>query len=116
MGDPFRTVAIRERAGQAVGLGLLIASVSVISYTLVRPYLTEGRVVQAKVVRVGMYDTGEGSGGNLPILTVRLPNGSIREVTPSWAAVDNCMPGRSISLLQSGTALQVASPGCRKVQ
>ena len=116
MVDPFRTVAIRERIAQGLGLALLITVICVVSYLLVRPYVTEGRIVRAEVLRVGMHSVGDGQGGDLPILTVRLPDGSIRQVTPSWAAVNDCMPGRWISLLQRGTALQVGPPGCSKTR
>jgi hypothetical protein len=114
MADPFRTTAIRERFAQTSLMGLLIALTCLGSYLLVRPYVTEGHVIRAEVVRVGMYDTGGASGGNLPVLTVRLPDGSKREVTSSWAAVNDCVPGRWIALLQRGTALQVGRPGCEK--
>lgn len=114
MVDPFRTSSTRERIAQAVGLFLLIAFTCVVSYLMVRPDLTQGRLVRAQIVRVGMYSVGEGMGGELPILTVRLPDGSIRQVKSSWAAVNDCLPGRWISLLQRGSALQVGLPGCKK--
>lgn len=114
MADPFRTFAIRERIAYVAGLCLLIAFASVVSYLWVRPYATEGRIVRADVVRVGMYSVSGSMGGDLPILTVRLPDGSIREVTSSWAAVNDCMPARRILLLQHGTSLQIGPPGCKK--
>jgi hypothetical protein len=112
--DPFRTTAVRERFTQVFLLGVLVAATCFGSYLVVRPYVTEGRIVRAEVVRVGMYDTGGAAGGNLPILTVKLADGSNREVTSSWAAVKDCVPGRLIDLLQRGTALQVGRPGCEK--
>lgn len=114
MVDPFRTTAIRERSTQVFLVALLVAGTCLGSYLMVRPYVTEGRIVRAEVVRVGMYDTGEAAGGNLPILTVKLADGSNRQVTSSWAAVKDCAPGRWIALLQRGTALQVGRPGCEK--
>src|SRR5260221_14294595 len=116
MVDPFRTVAIRERAAHAVCLGALIAFICALSYVFVRPYVAEGRIVRAEVLRVGMHPAAEGMGGDLPILTVRLPDGSVRQVTSSWAAISNCIPGRWISLLQRGTSVQVGSPGCQRTR
>jgi len=113
MVDPFRTVAISERTTQALGLALLIAFISAISYLFVRPNATKGRAVDAEVLRVGMYSASGSMGGDLPILTVRLPDGSIGQVRPSWGAVDNCTPGRWVTLLQHGTALQIGTPGCK---
>lgn len=115
MADPFRTFAIRERTAYVVGLCLLIAFTTVVSYLWVRPYVTNGQIVRAEVVRIGMYSVSDSMGGDLPILTVKLPDGSIREVTSSWAAVNDCMPGRRISLLQRGTVLQIGPPGCKKL-
>lgn len=113
MVETSRTVILRERSAQGLRLGLLIAATAVISYLLVRSYLTDGQIVRAQVVRIGMYSTGRGNGGDLPIMTVRLPDGSIRVLTSSWAAVNDCLPGRWISLLKRGSALQVGTPGCR---
>jgi hypothetical protein len=114
MADPFRIAAIRQRAAQALRLGLLIALAGAIAYCLDRPAVTTGRPVEAEVLRVGTYSASRVMGGDLPILVVRLPDGSVREVRSSWAAAKNCEPGRWISLLQHGTALQVGIPGCKK--
>lgn len=64
------------------------------------------------MLRVGTRAVARVAGGDLPILTVKLPDGSVRDVQATWADVDRCRPGRSISLLQQGQALQVARPGC----
>src|SRR4051794_24185822 len=105
MTDPFRTVAIRERLVQALWLVLLITVIWLGSLLYLELFVTDARMVRAQVVRVGMYSAGEAAGGDLPILTVMLPDGSIRQVTPSWSAVDDCVPGRWISLQQRGTFL-----------
>jgi hypothetical protein len=112
--DPLRTFAIRQRAIQALWLCLLIICVGAISYFLVRPYISEGALIKAEVVRVESYPVSAAMGGDLPILVVRLPNGSVRQVTSSWEVVDDCMPGRWITLLQRGPALRIGPPGCRK--
>ena len=74
--------------------------------------VTDGRVVKAEVLRLGMHPVAGVSGGDLPILTVRLPDGSIRDVEATWTDVNDCKPGRWISLVQQGIALQVGQPGC----
>jgi len=77
-------------------------------------FVTDGQLVEATVVRVGTYAAGRSRGGDLPILTVRLPNGSIRQVRASWSTAGDCIPGGRISLLQRATALQVSLRGCRR--
>ena len=68
--------------------------------------------MKAEVLRLGTYPVGGVAAEDLPILTVRLHDGSIREVQAAWADVDDCKPGRSISLLQHESALQVGQRGC----
>ena len=72
--------------------------------------ITKGKPVRAEVLRDGMRPAGGVAGGDLPILTVRLPNGSVRDVQVTWADMDGCKTARSISLLQQGNALQVGPP------
>lgn len=112
MSDRFRAAAIRERITQTVGgLILLSAFLFALYYFLMRTDVSDGRTVNAEVVHVGTYPDPLGT-GDLPILTVRLPDGTIRVVQASWPAVSTCMPGRYVSLLQRGTALQVGLRGC----
>lgn len=116
MADPITSMIVRERAKQAVGLGLLLALALLGGVSAFWPhtYVTDGQLVEGSVVRIGTYPTGGGSGGELPILTVRLPDGSIRQVKASWATAGKCMPGSQVPLLQRGTALQVGLRGCRE--
>jgi hypothetical protein len=114
MADPAHTFVIQERITGALWLSFLIVSVAAISYLAVRPYNSHGAPIEAQVVRVGSYAAPGSMGGDLPILIVRLPNGSIGQVTSSWEVVDDCMPGRWITLLQRGSALRIGPPGCRK--
>jgi hypothetical protein len=90
-------------------LAVLIVAVSFLDFSTP---VTNGRLVQADVLRFGTHASARVAGGDLPILTVRLPNGSVRDVQATWADVDGCKTGRSISLLQQGNALQVGRPGC----
>ena len=112
MADPFRAEVVRERMTRAVGLALLIVFLSAIVFVWVRAQAGDGRNVQAVVMRIGTYADPLGT-GDLPILTVRLPDGSIHQVTASWPAVDRCTPGSSVPLVQRGTSLRVALSGCR---
>jgi hypothetical protein len=98
------------KAGVFVLGAALLCAVSFLRFSTV---VTSGRVVKAEVLRLGTYPAGRVAGGDLPIFTVRLPDGSIRDVQATWADVNGCKPGRWISLLQDGLALQVGQPGCK---
>jgi hypothetical protein len=112
MTDPFRTAAIRGRIIAAGALVLITALILAASYLDFGMPITHGHEVQAKVLRVGMRSAAGVAGGDLPVLTVRMPDGAVREVQATWADVGGCKTGRSISLLQQGDALQVGRPGC----
>ena len=114
MADTLKSIIRRERAKQAAALGLLLilALLGALSIFWPPTYVTNGRVVEATVVRVGTYAVGETQGGELPILTVRLPDASIRDVNASWSTAGKCVPGSRVSLVQRGTALQVGLRGC----
>jgi hypothetical protein len=112
MVDPLETFIIEDRIKQASGLVLLLLAACALAYLKFSTVVTNGGVVKAEVLHVGMYPAGRLAGGDLPILTVRLPDGSTRVVRATWQDVDHCAPGRWISLLQNGTALQVGVPGC----
>jgi poly(3-hydroxybutyrate) depolymerase len=91
---------------------LLAALLFAVSYLRFGAAATAGQVVEAEVLRLGTHPVARVAGGDLPILTVRLPDGSVRDVQATWAEVNRCRPGRSISLLQQGSALRVGRPGC----
>jgi hypothetical protein len=112
MPDPFRTVALRGWIIAAGALVLVAALIVAVSYLNLGMPLTNGHEVQGEVLRVGTHPAARVAGGDLPILTVRLPDGSVRDVEATWADVSGCKPGRSISLIQQGDALQVGRPGC----
>src|SRR4051812_27726800 len=112
MTDPFRTAALRGRVIAAGALLLLAALIFAVSYLDFGTALTDGHVVKAEVLRLGTRPAARVAGGDLPILTVQLPDGSVRDVQATWADVNVCKPGRLISLLQQGDALQVGQPGC----
>lgn len=112
MVDVFESVIVRERIIKAAALLLLLGFICGASYLEYAGVVTNGRPIKAQIVRFGMHPVARVAGGDLPILTVRLPDGSIRDVRATWADVNDCLPGRWISLLQQGTALQVGRPGC----
>jgi hypothetical protein len=111
MADPFKAAIRHERLTKVSGLILLTILLCALFYFWVRTDISDGREVDAVIVRLGSYPEPLGT-GDAPILTVQLPDGSIREVRTSWSAVNRCVPGRRVSLLQKGTALQVALRGC----
>ena len=86
MADPFRSLVTRDRIVAAIALCLLLGLTVAVSALAVWPPNTEGELINAEVVRLSTYPAPEGMGGDLPILTVRLPDRSMRQITPSWAA------------------------------
>lgn len=112
MTDPFRSLALQGRIKAGGALVLLAALIFAISYLRFGTAVTDGQVVKAEVLRLGTHPTARVAGGDLPILTVRLPDGSVQDVQATWADVNRCRPGLSISLLQQGSALQVGRLGC----
>ena len=114
MVDPFRTVVVRERVARLGVLALIALLLCAIWYFWVSTDVSDGDTIEAEVLRLETYNAPPGMGGDLPILTVRLRDGSIRQVPASWADVGNCAPGRWVSLLQRGTALQVGLRGCNR--
>jgi hypothetical protein len=112
MTHPFRLVVLRGRIIAAGALVLVAALIAAVSYLDFGMPITRGHEVQAEVLRVGTHPAARVAGGDLPILTVRLRDGAVRDVQATWADVGACKTGRSISLLQQGDALQVGRPGC----
>jgi len=111
MVDPFQGVVRRELITRVGWLALLIAFLCILSFAWTRADVIDGRDVKATVVALGSYPDPRGTGDS-PLLTVRLPDGSTRQVLASWPAVSRCMPGRSVELRQRGPALKMGLRGC----
>ena len=114
MTDPFRNVAFWARILKAGALVALIGVMVVLGYLQFGTAITDGRAVTAEVLRLGTRPTGSVGGANQPVLTVRMPNGSVRQVMATWADIDDCKPGRSISIIEKGSVVLVGRPGCNK--
>lgn len=110
--DPFHAEILRERLTRAGGLLLLLAFMGALVWLVASTDFRRERDVEATVVRLGTYPDPLET-GDLPILTVRLLDGSIRQLPASWPAVNRCQPGSSISLLQLGSRLRVGLRGCK---
>ena len=111
MVDPFKAAARRDRIAQAVLLLMILAILGAFILFSNLNDASSGKEVVAVVTRLGTYPEPLGT-GDLPILTVRLPDGSVRQVRTTWSAAGRCVPGRKVSLLQRGTVLEVGLRGC----
>lgn len=72
----------------------------------------KGEAVNATIVRVGTYPTEL---GDRPILTVRLDDGSIQQLTAPSRAVGNCVTGLRMTLYRKNSSYSLGSSGCRRV-
>lgn len=109
--DPFQAEALRARLTSAGGLLMLLAFMGALVWLVVSTDLRHERNIEAVVVRIGTYPDALGT-GDLPILTMRMPDGSVRQLQTAWPAVNSCQRGSSISLLQLGSHLRVGLRGC----
>ena len=109
--DPFQPVARRERFQKAMWILLLLAFLCTLAFVWFRSNLSDGKEVEAVVVKVGTYPDPLGTGDS-PILTVRLTDGSIRQLMAPWNRVNACMPGSRVSVVQRGVALKIGLLGC----
>lgn len=110
--DPFRDEITRDRVTQAVGVLLLLAFLSALILVVPLNDFRRAKSIHAVVLRLGTYP--DETAGDLPILTLRMRNGSIRQVRTSWSGAKWCAPGTRVWLLQRGSNLQVALRGCER--
>ena len=89
MGDPFRTVVYREHLATAGAVAFIAAISLTVGYLQFGTVNTGGKVVKAEVLRLETHSVAKVAGGNLPIITVRSPDGSVRQAQATWADVEN---------------------------
>lgn len=109
MSDPFSYQIRFERRRAGIWLLILAVFPAAISFLFSRAWDPRGQLVEARVLHFGNRATKY---GDRPVVTVRLNNGSIRQIQTTWPALHNCQPGDRISLLQRGTALNVGVRAC----
>jgi hypothetical protein len=110
--DPFRFESSREWLTTA---GVVLSLLAIVVAALFSEYSYVFRSAQpfdAVVTKVGMRPAGYE--GDAPILTVRLKNGSIRQVMAPWSAVKWCEPGSTVSLIENGRGYRVGLRGCSR--
>lgn len=109
MADPFRAHIRNERLRAALWLLLLLVPLAALVFAYNRASGAGGELIEAEVVRVGSRATET---GDEPVITVRLADGSIRQVLARPNAVVGCKQSDSISLVQRGVSLRVGVRGC----
>ena len=110
MTDPFRTLAKTERLKAVLWLLVLAVFLAVFAFLLSRVWDPRGQLIEARIERFGVEATKY---GNRPIITVRLADGSIRQVLTTRTFVPVCKQGDRITLVQRRTALSVAVRACQ---
>jgi hypothetical protein len=109
MKDPFKAHANSERLKFVFVMILLLVPVTALAILLDPTKGGGGDEVQAEVLGFGTRATLR---GDQPLLTLRLPNGSIRQIPASRKAVQGCKKGSRISLIQRAGFLGVGIRGC----
>jgi len=111
-GDPFRDENRRDLRTKAFGAGALVALVLLIVGGFL--YLNAGteQAITGQIVRFGMYADDI---GNRPLVLVRLPDGSEREIQTPRDVLLRCRVGDNISLTRNGSYLKITPDGCSKV-
>ena len=110
--DPFQWESSRERlAGIAIVslLFALVVAVLLLEYSYV---FHPAEPFDATVLNVSTLP--DKYVGDAPILTVRLKDGSIRQVITSWNSVKWCTPGSTVSLVANGAGFRVGLRGCAR--
>ena len=108
MADPLKELGWRERLTAGLWLLMLIAFLATISIMFGRSRNTEGKLIEGRVESFGVPVNKWGD----MVVTVRLANGSVREVLTKWELVKACERGDRIALVQRGLALNVGVMAC----
>lgn len=109
MAEAFSEHVRRERLKSAGWLIVLLIFLAALAYGLSWVMNPEGKLVEGRVERFGTRATDI---GDLPVVTVQLPDGSVRQVETSRALIKGCSRGDRIALVQRGTALRVGIRAC----
>lgn len=108
MGDPFKALGRAERQRAATWLLILVTFLATIALVFSRARSPQGKLIEGSVESFGGPISKYGD----IVVTVRLANGSVREVLTKWASVRGCKRGDRIALIQRGTALNVGIKAC----
>jgi hypothetical protein len=110
MAEPLRAQIWAERMRSGVWLLALLAVVATVLFVEDRLWNPQGQLIEARVIQSGIR---AGKYRNTPIVTVRLADGSVREVQARWASsLRGCQSGDRIALVQRGSALTIGVKGC----
>ena len=104
-----KTLALRERLTSLLWVFALIALVAVVGLVANITWNPEGRLVEAHVEQFGVRADNFGFE---PLLTVRLADGSKRQVLASRLDKGACRRGDKVALVQRGSALTLGVRGC----
>lgn len=109
--DPFRPTwseRLRGSGGLWVSLGLAVFAISAVTVVLLVSS-GEPTQVEARLIRFGSQATEL---GDVPILVVRLEDGTLRHVRARRADARACRVGRTVRLLRRGVTLRIQPGGC----
>jgi hypothetical protein len=102
------TLAFRQRLGALLWPVALLALVAFLGLVANVEWSPNGRLIEAHVEHLGVRAKPTGFE---PLLTVRLPDGSRRQMrAPGLKGA--CKPGDKVPLLQRGAALTIGARGC----
>ena len=104
-----KTAAVRERLTASLWIFALVALIAIISAVASIEWNPSGRLVEAHVEQFGVRADHYGF---QPLLTVRLADGSKRQLLASRLDKGVCRRGDKVALVQRGSALTVGVRGC----
>jgi hypothetical protein len=109
--DPFRDLSLRDRRTKLLGMAALVGSIALIVAGYQHLMSGPQEVLVGQVLRFGRYAH---EGGDWPLLLVRLPDGSEREIYVRRDVVLDCRVGDKVSLIRINNYLRVTPDGCAK--
>ena len=109
MWTSLKTSAVRERLTASLWIFALVALLAIISVAASIEWNPSGRLVEAHVEQFGVRADYYGF---QPLLTVRLADGSKRQLLAPRLARGDCKRGDKVALVQRGSALTLGVRGC----